>query len=74
MNPITIRPIKNVEGCNQFTELQRRIWGSPELDLVPNHVLITCLKNGGAILGAEQPFPGAASVRRLFHLDPERPQ
>ena len=52
MNKITIRPIKSVEGCEQFTELQRRIWVCPELDLVPMHVLITCLKNGGAILGA----------------------
>ena len=60
MNPITIRSSKSVEGCDHFTELQRRIWGSPESDLIPNHVLITCIKNGGAIFHTPRghpPFP-----------------
>ena len=49
---ITIRAVKDVDGCNHFSRLQTRIWGNGEEDLVPNHVLITCIKNGGALLGA----------------------
>lgn len=49
---ITIRAVKDVDGCNHFNILQTRIWGSGEEDCVPIHVLITCIKNGGALLGA----------------------
>jgi predicted GNAT superfamily acetyltransferase len=49
---ITIRAVKDVDGCNHFNQIQTRIWGNDEQDLVPNHVLITCIKNGGALLGA----------------------
>jgi predicted GNAT superfamily acetyltransferase len=49
---ITLKPIKSVEGCEHFIELQRRVWGSDPLDVVPNHVTVTVLKNGGALLGA----------------------
>jgi predicted GNAT superfamily acetyltransferase len=49
---IILRAVKDVDGCNNFNQLQARIWGSGEEDLVPNHVLITCIKNGGALLGA----------------------
>ncbi len=49
---ITIRAVKDVDGCNHFSQLQTHIWGNGEEDLVPNHVLITCIKNGGALLGA----------------------
>ena len=49
---IKIRAVKDVDGCNHFNTLQTRIWGSGEEDCVPIHVLITCIKNGGALLGA----------------------
>ncbi|MEX1019257.1 MAG: hypothetical protein WDZ49_06340 [Litorilinea sp.] len=50
--PIEIRPVVNVEGCKNFQELERWVWGTDDLDVVPIHVLITALKNGGGLLGA----------------------
>ena len=49
---ITIRSIKDVEGCLHFQELQRRVWGGDRIDVVPNHITITVTKNGGTLLGA----------------------
>lgn len=49
---ITLKLIKDVESCLHFQELERRIWSSPDDDLIPIHVNITVLKNGGALLGA----------------------
>jgi predicted GNAT superfamily acetyltransferase len=49
---ITLKAVKSVEGCDHFIELQCRVWGSDPLDVVPNHVTVTVLKNGGALLGA----------------------
>jgi predicted GNAT superfamily acetyltransferase len=44
--------VKDVEGCEHFRALQRRVWGGADDDMVPNHVTVTVLKNGGALLGA----------------------
>ena len=49
---ITIRPINTVQGCEHFQELERRVWSSEDLDIMPIHVLITVAKNGGLLLGA----------------------
>ncbi|MCB0043967.1 MAG: hypothetical protein KDD92_00870 [Caldilineaceae bacterium] len=55
MSAITIRPVTDITGCNHFQELERRIWFSPDIEVVPNHVLMTALKNGGGLLGAYAP-------------------
>lgn len=49
---VELRLIKSIEGVEHFVELQRLVWGSDPLDVVPNHVTVTVLKNGGALLGA----------------------
>ncbi|MCB9150496.1 MAG: hypothetical protein H6641_17210 [Caldilineaceae bacterium] len=49
---ITLKLIKDAQGCLYFQELERRIWASPDDDLIPTHVGVTVLKNGGALLGA----------------------
>lgn len=49
---ITIRKVTSVEECEYFQELERRVWDAPEIDVMPIHTLITCIKNGGLILGA----------------------
>lgn len=49
---ITIRKVTSVEECEYFQELERRVWDAPEIDIMPIHTLITCIKNGGLILGA----------------------
>ena len=48
----SIRPVTKVEECLYFQELERRVWDTPEIDVMPIHTLITCIKNGGLILGA----------------------
>jgi predicted GNAT superfamily acetyltransferase len=52
MTEIALVLVKSVEGAEHFVELQRRVWGSDPLDVVPNHVTVTVIKNGGALLGA----------------------
>jgi predicted GNAT superfamily acetyltransferase len=48
---IIVKPVKSVEGCEHFRSLQRLVWGGEADDMVPNHVTVTVLKNGGALLG-----------------------
>jgi predicted GNAT superfamily acetyltransferase len=50
--PITIREVHDVESCRHFQELTRRVWGEEDVDLVPVHVSMTAIKNGGCLLGA----------------------
>lgn len=52
MSQITLRVGKSAEEAEQFVALQQLVWGSDPLDVVPNHVTVTVLKNGGALLGA----------------------
>jgi len=49
---IVIRPVKSIEGCHQFQVLQHLVWSSEGDDIVPTHVLVTAIKNGGGLLGA----------------------
>jgi predicted GNAT superfamily acetyltransferase len=49
---ITIRPLNDVEACGHFQEIERLVWGSEDVDIMPTHVLITLAKNGGLVLGA----------------------
>lgn len=58
---ITIRPITGLEGCRHFQALARLVWGSDPVDLVPNHIAVTVVKNGGLLLGAYAP-DGPAST------------
>ena len=58
---LTIRAVTDIAGCEHFQELQRLIWDSPPIDLVPSHVAITIIKNGGMLLGAyDEEGPAAA--------------
>lgn len=54
-NAITIRPLKDVEACGYFQEIERLVWGSEDVDIVPTHILVTLSKNGGIVLGAYAP-------------------
>jgi predicted GNAT superfamily acetyltransferase len=49
---IRLDVIHTIDGVEHFVELQRRVWGGDPLEIVPNHVTVTVLKNGGALLGA----------------------
>lgn len=61
MELITIRRITELEGCRHFQALDRLVWGSEPVDLVPNHIAITVAKNGGLLLGAYDPNGPAES-------------
>lgn len=52
MSSLHLHLIKTIEGADHFVELQRRVWGGDPLEVVPNHVTMTVIKNGGALLGA----------------------
>lgn len=56
LDAVTIRRITGLEGCRHFQALDDLIWGgSDPRDLVPNHVTVTIVKNGGLLLGAYAP-------------------
>lgn len=49
---ITIRPLRTPAESEHFQEIERRVWTTPEIDVVPVHALITIGKNGGGVIGA----------------------
>jgi predicted GNAT superfamily acetyltransferase len=55
MTAITIQPLKTVDACRHFQEVERRVWQADPEDIMPIHVLITVVKNGGMMLGAYTP-------------------
>jgi predicted GNAT superfamily acetyltransferase len=49
---IEIRPIHTHNEYRGVEQLQRRVWGLEEVEVVPDHLLLTAHKNGGLVLGA----------------------
>jgi predicted GNAT superfamily acetyltransferase len=49
---ISIRPLQDVAAYEHFQQLERLVWGSDAVDIMPVHVLATLAKNGGLVLGA----------------------
>lgn len=60
---ITIRAIQTHAEFRAVEQLQRTVWGLPDAELVPTHLLLTAAKNGGLLLGA---FDGEAVVGFVF--------
>ena len=48
----TIRLLETPEEMSAVEELQRQVWPGSETDVVPAHLLITAVHNGGVVLGA----------------------
>ncbi len=48
----TIKLIETPEEMTAIEALQREVWPGSETDVVPAHVLITAIHNGGLVLGA----------------------
>lgn len=48
----TIHLLEAPEDMSAVEELQRQIWTGSETDVVPSHMLITVVHNGGVVLGA----------------------
>ena len=49
---MTIRPLTGIPEFEKCVELQREIWGMPDLDLVPSRIYVVQSHIGGLILGA----------------------
>jgi predicted GNAT superfamily acetyltransferase len=60
---IPIRLIETPEEMTAVEDLQRAVWPGSETDVVPAHMLITAIHNGGLVLGA---FDGGQLVGFVF--------
>ena len=49
---VIVRPLESAEEYHWAEELQRRVWGFVDVEVIPLHVLLTAHKNGGLVLGA----------------------
>jgi predicted GNAT superfamily acetyltransferase len=49
---IRIRPLESIDEYWAVERLQREVWGLEDIEIVPDHMLITAHKNGGLLLGA----------------------
>lgn len=52
MPPFNIRLIETPEDMSLVEDLQRAVWPGSETDVVPAHMFITAVHNGGLVLGA----------------------
>jgi predicted GNAT superfamily acetyltransferase len=58
---IGIRAIQNQDEYRAVEQLQRQVWGLDDVEVVPDHLLLTAQKNGGLVLGAFDAWPGRES-------------
>ena len=49
---VSIKKLTTIQQFRQGEELQGRVWGMSDTDVVPLHLLLTAQKNGGLVLGA----------------------
>lgn len=49
---IEIRPLQSLEELHACELLQKKIWGFEDISVVPHHLMLTTIKNGGLLLGA----------------------
>jgi predicted GNAT superfamily acetyltransferase len=54
---IEVRPIQTHDEYRAIERIQRVVWGHGDLDVVPDHLLVTMQKNGGLVLGAFEVRP-----------------
>ncbi len=52
MPPWNIRLLETIEEMSAVEDLQREVWPGSETDIVPDHLLITAVHNGGLVIGA----------------------
>lgn len=61
---IQIRPIHSHDEYRAVEELQRTVWDLDDVEVVPDHMLLTAQENGGLLLGAFVQ-PGAPAQEEL---------
>ena len=47
---ISIHPVTTIEECRTIERLQAEIWGADDIEVAPNHVLLTLAKEGSIVL------------------------
>lgn len=47
---ISIRPAATIKDCRVIEQLQLEIWGFQEIEVVPDHLLLTLAKEGNSVL------------------------
>ena len=55
MDEVTIRPVSDSDTLRVLEDVQRRIWGGPDSEVVPAHQLRAAAAAGGVVLGAFAP-------------------
>lgn len=64
-NNWTIKILETIDQLVEVEDLQRIVWPGSETDIVPAHLLITAVHNGGFVLGA---FPAEQSGEKSVPL------
>ena len=52
MSAPVIKLLESPEDMTLVEELQRAVWPGSETDIVPAHIFITAVHNGGLVIGA----------------------
>ena len=60
-----IRILDKIEELQMVEELQRIVWPGSDTDVVPAHLLITVVHNGGIVLGALPPGDNHGDIENL---------
>lgn len=61
---IEIRSLRTLDELHACEALQKKIWGFEDISIVPHHLLLTTIKNGGVLLGAfEESSPQVSEGR-----------
>jgi predicted GNAT superfamily acetyltransferase len=60
-----IRPVRTHDEYRAVERLQREVWGLEEVEVVPDHLLLTAQKNGGLVLGAFEALPEEGRERLI---------
>jgi predicted GNAT superfamily acetyltransferase len=47
---ISIHPVTTIEACRTIERLQAEIWGADDIEVTPDHVLLTLAKEGSIVL------------------------
>ena len=64
----SIRPLTNLEECQQVVALEKEIWAYTDAeDVVPAPVLIVTIKRGGILLGS---FDASGSMNGFVYSIP----
>jgi predicted GNAT superfamily acetyltransferase len=70
---IYLRPIKTPQDMAQVEEIQRMVWPGSETDIVPAHLLLAVVRNGGLAIGAFEDQRLIGYVLGFLGTDAESP-